>query len=283
MLSFYRKANFFMERRVVNFLNSMLKKFIYILIFITGLLSCNHKTSQVDNSVNADTVSRTPNIGEKRKSEFRNKMKVYYNDYISIDTTSFQSFFSKSFQQFQNKEYKNKEAHISNSEEFDQRSELKRHDSITEITDSIFQILYQRNCDDLKQFYALYKFQSTDTVENLYSCISQFFKISTDSAYKRFTINLDKIYKLNQNLNLFVIEDNSVQNFFGVGGLILAQISSNNDLICISICDKYQIKSSTYIEIYKEVRDKVYATQLNYKSKVGLFLPILAHSVIKAK
>jgi len=178
---------------------------------------------------------------------------------------------------------KNKEAHNSNSEVFDQRSELKRHDSITEITDSIFQILYKRNSDDLKQFYAVYKFKSTDTLENLYGCISQFFQISSDSAYKRFTINLDEILKLNQNLSLIVIDDISVQNFLGVGGLILVQISLNNDLICISICDKYQIKNSNYIEIYKEVRDKVYVSQLNYKSKVGLFLPVLANSVIKAK
>jgi hypothetical protein len=178
---------------------------------------------------------------------------------------------------------KNKEAHNSNSEVFDQRSELKRHDSITEITDSIFQISYKRNSDDLKQFYAVYKFKSTDTLENLYGCISQFFQISSDSAYERFTINLDKIFKLKQNLSLFVFDDNSVQDFLGVGGLILAQISWNNDLICISICDKYQIKNSNYIEIYKEVRDKVYVSQLNYKSKVGLFLPVLANSVIKAK
>jgi len=38
------------------------------------------------------------NINEKRNTVFKNKMKIYYNDYISRDTTSFQSFFSKSFQ-----------------------------------------------------------------------------------------------------------------------------------------------------------------------------------------
>ena len=206
-------------------------------------------------------------------------MKVKHQQLMVIKFVGFLFFCAICYSCFTN----HKEAHISYSEEFDQRSELKRHDSITEITDSIFQILYQRNTDDLKQFYAVYKFQSTDTLENLYSCISQFFQISSDSAYKRFTINLDEILKLNQNLNLIVIDDISVQNFLGVGGLILVQISSNNDLICLSICDKYQIESSTYIEIYKEVRDKVYATQLKYKPKVGLFLPVIPHSIIKFK
>jgi hypothetical protein len=40
----------------------------------------------------------SPNIGEKRKSEFKNKMKGYYCDYVSKDTISFQTFFLKSFQ-----------------------------------------------------------------------------------------------------------------------------------------------------------------------------------------
>lgn len=169
---------------------------------------------------------------------------------------------------------KKKEVHISNFETFNNKLKQKKQNLVTEVTDSIFQMVYQRNeFDDLKQFHAVFKFKSADTIENVYSGLSQFFQIDLDSTYKRFIINANKSISLNQSLKLLVIDDKFVQDFLGVGGIVIVQISSNNDLVCISVCDKYQIKNSTHIVIYKEVRDKVYATELRYKPKVCLFLP----------
>ena len=163
------------------------------------------------------------------------------------------------------------------SQQQEKKLSLQNDNLVSDVTDSVFRFIDRGQSTgtlvEAKQFHAVYRNNSTTSVQPLYSSVARYFQISLDSAFRRFAINPGKQTGIARNLNLYAMNDNAVQTLVGAGGLVLLQVSPRSRLICVSVCDNYQVDDASRMHLYQEVRDRVVTTELGYNEHADLYLP----------
>lgn len=158
-------------------------------------------------------------------------------------------------------------------------------DSIMEITDSLLERFYKiknavNEIAEKKQYIAAYiiNCRDLDTVSLAYLSISKFYIISIDSAYKRFTLEgRESIDIKSQSVySIFTLNDTFVQNNLGVGGMVIVMFTNRSKFISVWQCDKFMIRQSGELKIFKEIRDKVSIQHFVYNNKFDFFIPVSA-------
>jgi hypothetical protein len=164
------------------------------------------------------------------------------------------------------------------SQQQEKKLSLQHANLVSDVTDSVFSFIEKGQSTgtlaEAKQFHAVYRNNSTGSVQPLYSSVARYFQISLDSAFRRFALSPGKQTGMAKDLDLYALNDNAVQTLVGAGGLVLLQVSPRSRLICVSVCDNYQVDNAKQMHLYQEVRDRVVTTELGYNAHAGLYLPL---------
>lgn len=147
---------------------------------------------------------------------------------------------------------------------------------IRSVTDSILHYMYPDSSQNFfkggKSFFSVYKYSRNNSDRIYYEVLKSEFELNDSECSSRFKKNDSELLPHGIDLELAVFNDGSIKYNSYPGTQKVLFINKKSNLVSLYLSDSLVIKDNKTMNIYINIRDKVYISEYKYDSSNQFFI-----------
>jgi len=153
---------------------------------------------------------------------------------------------------------------------------IEKSISIRNVTDSVLHYMYPDSSQiffkEEKSFFSVYKYSKNNSDRIYYEVLKSEFELNDSECSSRFKKNDSQLIPHRIDLDLAVFNDGSIKYNSYPGTQKVLFFNKKSNLVSLYLSDSLVIKNDKIMNIFINIRDKVFISEYKYDSSNQLFI-----------